>query len=176
MIPGVVEPIDEDSLQDKAAAECWPAPRWPQHLLAQILVGEADQRPPVLAGAIGLVGQITLGSGRSVRVSAGIRTRESKIDHFIAAHQTHLSSTSISRGTGFAWGHTDDSPFLIDLAGLWHPTWQRVAERGFTWAEPFNSKRYAVTTLRRKILPHPRRITLATHCARRITGSNAMQP
>lgn len=117
MVPGIVEPIDENAFQCRTA-QGWPAPYWPQHLFAQVLVGHADQQPPMMADAIGLVGQITLGSGRTVRVSAGVRTREASLDRFLSTHQRHHSSVSTCRGTKFAWGHTDDIPILIDLAGI----------------------------------------------------------
>lgn len=115
MVPGIVESINEDLPHERTAAQTWPAPYWPQHLYAQVLVGWADQKPPALADAIGLIGQITLGSGRTVLVLAGIRPRESSLDHFL---ETHHKSSSIAHGTKFAWGHTDDIPYLIDLAGV----------------------------------------------------------
>ncbi|WP_156765445.1 hypothetical protein [Mycobacterium sp. 1245852.3] len=115
MVQGIVEPIDQTATQCGTAAQSWPAPYWPQHLFAQVLVGHADQPPPTMTDALGLIGQITLGSGRTVRVSAGIRTREGSLDRFISTHQRHHSSVS---GAKFAWGHTDDIPILIDLAGI----------------------------------------------------------
>lgn len=115
MVPGIVESINEDLPLERPSTQSWPAPSWPQHVYAQVLVGHAEQKPPSLADTVGLIGQITLGSGRAVRVFAAVRSRESGLDHFLEAH--HNSSLT-TRATKFAWGHTDDVPYLIDLAGV----------------------------------------------------------